>query len=77
MNSDDNKFKNIIGTWETFFYNDTDGWNVKSMQELARILDKTEKNNNISRTQNTTLKTQGKQEIRNKINKLCRENIWL
>lgn len=49
----------------------------KVADEFTKILKKTQDKTNVQQIKNTTFKTQEKQEIRNKINKLCRENIWL
>lgn len=59
-------------------YSDDANENLEKVaEEFTKILKKTQDKTNVQQTKNTTLKTQEKQEIRNKINKLCRENIWL
>ena len=59
-------------------YSDDANENLEKVaDEFTKILKKTQDKNNVQQIKNTTFKTKEKQEIRNKINKLCRENIWL
>ncbi len=48
---------------------------TKMVGEIAKMLDKVGKDKEIS--ENLEFKVQEKQKIRDRINKLCEENIWL
>ena len=48
---------------------------TKMVGEITKMLDKVGKDKEIS--ENLEFKVQEKQKIRDRINKLCEENIWL
>ena len=48
---------------------------TKMVDEISKMLDKVGKNKEIS--ENSEFKVQEKQKIRDRINRLCEENIWL
>ena len=48
---------------------------TKMVGEIAKMLDKVGKDKEIS--ENSEFKVQEKQKIRDRINRLCEENIWI
>lgn len=48
---------------------------TKMVGEIAKMLDKVGKDKEIS--ENSEFKVQEKEKIRDRINRLCEENIWL
>lgn len=48
---------------------------IKMVGEIAKMLDKVGKDKEIS--ENSEFKVQEKEKIRDRINRLCEENIWI